>query len=394
MRVGILGGGQLGCMLAESLLTLGAQVRFFEPSPLAPALARYAGTTCAPFNDTTALSAFFSACDVVTYESENVPLEPLRALGELGQKLRPGLDVLRISQDRAEEKTFFTKNRLPCARTLILDKIGDLPAAASDMGFPFVLKTARGGYDGKGQWKVRGLAELGGLAPLRQGAPGRFVIEELVDLRAEVSVIVGRKPTAQGDAVSLFPVFENHHHDHILDLTQIPAHLSERQRALLCALAIKTARDLDLEGLLTIEFFLSDRPGAGTSVESDGLHIRINELAPRPHNSGHLTRKACTISQFDQLARLLVGLPPATPHLHEGGWAMAQLLGKVWGSRKHLDLSTLVDHPAVVEVMDYGKTEVRPARKMGHLIAMGANADEAVDFALRARHQLTGSLLS
>ena len=392
MRVGILGGGQLGCMLADSLHALGARIAFYEPAAAAPAHARFADATCAPFEDSAALAAFFDRCDAVTYESENVPTAPLEALGPRAtDKLRPGLHVLRVVQDRVEEKAFFARSGLPCADTRALATIAELPGVASEIGFPFLVKTAQGGYDGKGQWRVDGLADLGALPPLRAGAPGRFVVEEIVDLVAECSVIVARSTVGGHERVEVFPVFENRHRKHILDLTLLPAGLTARQQALATALAVETARALDATGLLTVELFLARSPGRAAPCEADGLHLRLNELAPRPHNSGHVTRRACTVSQFDQLARMLVGLPPAPVATHPGGWAMAQLLGAVWGDRPALDLAPWAAHPDVVEIMDYGKAEPRPDRKMGHLIAAGPTAEAAEEAALRLREALSGS---
>lgn len=391
MRVGILGGGQLGCMLADSLHALGASVAFYEPAAAAPAHHRFSDTTCAPFGDPDALASFFERCDAVTYESENVPTAPLQALpGRAIDKLRPGLHVLRVVQDRVEEKAFFARCGLPCADTRALASIAELPSVASEVGFPFILKTAQGGYDGKGQWRVDGLAALGALPPLRAGAPGRFVVEEVVDLAAECSVIVARAIVDGAEHIQVFPTFENRHQRHILDVTLLPAALTPRQQALATALAVRAARELDATGLLTVELFLARTPGRGAPAEADGLHLRLNELAPRPHNSGHVTRRACSLSQFDQLARVLIGLPPAPVSTHPGGWAMAQLLGEVWGDRPSLDLSAWAAHPAVVELMDYGKTEPRPDRKMGHLIAAGDSAQAAAEAALALRGALAG----
>lgn len=390
-RVGILGGGQLGCMLADSLHALGAQVAFYEPDPSAPARSRFADTVSAPWTDSPALAAFFDRCDAVTYESENIPIEPLLQLTDAATaKLCPGLNVLRIVQDRVEEKAFFQRHDLPCAHTLALSEIGELPSAAAQVGFPFILKTARGGYDGKGQWRVNGLGDLGALTPLRESAPGRFVVEEVVDLLGEISVIVARTVDHGDERVQVFPVFANDHVHHVLDLTTVPADLTELQRGLASALAVRAARAIDLRGLLTVELFLARSPGRGSAALADGVHLRLNEMAPRPHNSGHVTRRACTISQFDQLARMLVGLPPEQPHLHPGGWAMAQLLGEVWGDRADLDLAPWASHPGVVEIMDYGKVQVRPARKMGHLIATAPTTAQAQALALACRDDLRG----
>lgn len=387
MRVGVLGGGQLGLMLADSVIRLGHDIEMYEPTPGASCERRLTAVTNAPWEDLEQLGAWFDRCDVVTYESENIPAEPLRALGPRAtDKLRPGLHVLEVVQDRVKEKRFCTRAGLPCADYRVLEDIRELPSVAADFGFPFILKTATGGYDGKGQFRVEGLRDLGELAPLRNHAPGRWVVEEIVDIVVEVSCIVARQRTADGDRVQTFPIFENDHRDHILDVTVLPARITEAQAVAARDVAIEAARQLDAEGLITVEFFFVREAGRAAGLEVDGLHLRVNEFAPRTHNSGHVSRKACTLSQFDQLARLLVGLEPGVPRTLPGGWAMAQMLGEIWEAQDRtgpLDLSAWSHHPDVLEVFDYGKTAVRTQRKMGHLIAHGLDADGA-DGAARA----------
>lgn len=392
MRIGILGGGQLGVMLAESLHALGADAEFYVDSADCPAGRRLANLTVAPFDDVQALAAFFERCHTVTYESENIPTAPLYALAEAHQaKLRPGIHVLEIVQDRVEEKRFCKRVGLPTADFRALEHIEQLPEVAAEIGFPFILKTAKGGYDGKGQWRIEGLRDLGELAPLRARADGRWVVEEIVDLVKEVSCVVARQRTDDGDRIQVFPVFENDHRNHILDVTLVPARITEAQAQVVMGLAIEAARQLDVEGLLTTEFFVARSAGHGGSGEVDGLHIRVNEFAPRTHNSGHVTRRSCSVSQFDQLARLLIGLAPGKPVAHDGGFAMVQLLGEVWEAQSRddaLDLSVLVDHPAVLEVNQYGKAGVRRTRKMGHAIATGENALAAMAAGLAFRGAL------
>lgn len=388
VRIGILGGGQLGLMLAESVYALNADVAVYEPGAGSPASRRLADVTTAPWDDIESLTGFFARCDVVTYESENIPAGPLRALPPAEQdKLWPGIHVLEVVQDRVKEKTFCQRAGLPTAAFAALEDISLLPEAAAEIGFPFILKTAQGGYDGKGQWRVEGLRDLASLAPLRDHAPGRFVVEEVVDLVIEVSVIVGRRRLPGGeDELVAFPVFENDHRNHILDVSVVPARITPDQAAAATGLAAHAARELDVEGLLTTELFLVRTPGKGKAAEVDGLHLRINEFAPRTHNSGHVSRAACTVSQFDQLARLLCGMAPIEPVLYPGGWAMGQLLGEVWeaqGREGMLHLGAWPAHPGVVEVYQYGKTAVRTQRKMGHFIARGDDAS-AADRAARA----------
>lgn len=377
MKVGILGGGQLGLMLAESVHRLNGDVAFFEPGIDSPAEQRCREVTVAQWDNELALARFFDACDVVTYESENIPTAPLRKLpGRLLKKLRPGVDVLEVVQDRVNEKRFCVTHGLPVARHAALASIQDLPNAAEEFGYPFILKTAQGGYDGKGQWRIVDPGDLDTLVPLVQGAPGRFVLEEILQLELEISVVVARSISSDGSVtIEAFPVFENDHREHILDISVVPARVASHLADEAVALAKKAAEALEVVGLLTTEFFV-----VGMGEEQ---RLLVNEFAPRTHNSGHLTRRACTLSQFDQLARVLIGLPAATPYTFPGGWAMAQLLGSIWeaqGREGMLDLSRVdLGEHHVAEIYDYGKKAVRSKRKMGHIIAYGPDATTAID---------------
>ncbi len=374
--VGILGGGQLGLMLAESLRKLSTGVVVIEPDADAPCAARLAGVVRRPLDDAAALRDVFARCDVATYDSENLPSEPL---APHAAKLAPSLHVLRVSQDRALEKAFLAERRFPLAASRVVAPGEDVRAAARAFGLPCIAKSVRGGYDGKGQHRLATEADL---AALPDAAPGGFVLEEVVALEAEVSCIVARAP----DGVDFpFPVFENLHAHHILDLTVLPARvdaglLDEARR-----LALAIARALEVVGLLTVEFFV----GAGRDGQR---RLYVNELAPRVHNSGHVTRQACTMSQFDALARILSGVPLTPPELHPGGWCMGQLLGDLWLAQGRgggpLDLSAWRDFPEVVDVYLYGKREARPKRKMGHFVVHAQSADAAVAKAVAFREAL------
>jgi 5-(carboxyamino)imidazole ribonucleotide synthase len=386
--VGILGGGQLGAMLAPALQDLGADVHVYDPDPNAPALRRAARAVSGSWRDVPRLQEFFDACDVVTYEFENVETEGLAVLGGLG-KLSPSLDVLRTTQNRILEKEFIRSRGLPHA-AFVYGRIADeLPAAARDFGFPAILKTARGGYDGKGQWKLGSSAEADALL----GTPARaaldaagWVLEEPVDIVLEVSAIVARE--RNGDEV-VFPLFENEHRDHVLDVTLVPARLPADLEAEAKSVALSAARALGVTGLLTTELFV------GRSSRSSRGEVRIftNEFAPRPHNSGHVTRKACTFSQFEALARILVAVPLVPPRLvSAGAFCMANLLGEVWeaqGTSETLDLAAWEGNPDLLEVVLYGKAGVATKRKMGHLTVRGGDADEAIYLARALREAIS-----
>ncbi len=385
--VGILGGGQLGAMLAPALQDLGADVHVFDPDPNAPALRRAARAVSGSWRDVPRLQAFFDACDVVTYEFENVESEGLARLEGLG-KLCPSLDVLRTTQNRVLEKEFLRAHGLPHVAFVDGREAGELPAAARGFGFPAVLKTARGGYDGKGQWKLASAAELDALleTPARAALDASgWVLEEPIDIVLEASAIVARE--RNGDEV-VFPLFENEHRDHILDVTVVPARLTDDLEAEAKSVALAAARALGVTGLLTTELFV------GRSARSRPGDVRVftNEFAPRPHNSGHVTRKACTCSQFEALARILTGVPLVPPRLvSAGAFCMANLLGEVWeaqGAPSALDLSAWEGNPDLLEVVLYGKRDVATKRKMGHLTVRGAGPEEAIAAARAAREAI------
>jgi 5-(carboxyamino)imidazole ribonucleotide synthase len=365
-RIGILGGGQLGLMLSESLFHLGADVTVLEKDPDAPCARRLAGVMKKAYDDAKGLEELFSKCDAVTFDSENVPSAPLEPFAG---KLKPGLEVLRTSQHRALEKKFLADHGFPTVRHAAVAPGEDIGAAAARFGFPCIVKTVLGGYDGKGQRVLLGPAsDLGG---------GPAVLEEKLELQGEISCIVARGAGEE----QCFEVFENLHTEHILDFTLLPARVDLKLQAEAKRLALEIARALNVEGLLTVEFF----------VGKDRLYV--NELAPRTHNSGHVTRKACSASQFDALARILVGLPPPRPSLNPGCWVMGQLLGDVWLAQGlkggPLNLSALRDFPDVVEVYTYGKRDARTKRKMGHFVARA----ETVEKALQRAQAFRGALL-
>ena len=386
--VGILGGGQLGAMLAPALQDLGADVHVFDPDPLAPALRRAARAVSAPWRDAARLQEFFDACDVVTYEFENVETEGLAGLSGL-EKLVPSLSVLRTTQDRALEKEFLRAHRLPQVAFADGKGTDDLRAAADAFGFPAILKTARGGYDGKGQWRLASPPDLDALlaTPARAALDaGGWVLEEPIDIVLETSAIVARE--RNGDEV-VFPLFENEHRDHVLDVTVVPARLPEELEAEAKSVALAAARALGVHGLLTTELFV----GRSARTRSGEVRVFTNEFAPRPHNSGHVTRKACTCSQFEALARILLGVPLVPPRLvSAGAFCMANLLGEVWeaqGASGDLDLAAWEASPDLLEVVLYGKRGVATKRKMGHLTAWGADPDEAVAAARAFREALS-----
>ncbi len=375
--VGILGGGQLGVMLGESLLHLNCEVVVLDPDVESPALARLPHVVTARYDAADALAVLFERCDVVTFDSENIPFGPLLPHAA---KLVPSVQALATSQDRAKEKAFLQSSGFPHVEYRVVPPGEELGAAARAFGFPCIAKSGLGGYDGKGQYRLERAEDL---ASLPAAAHGGWVLEELLTLHTELSCIVAR----DGRGAELcFPVFENLHTAHVLDLTVVPARVAPSLEEEARALAVQVARALDVVGLLTVEFFLADgRAGK--------RRLYVNELAPRTHNSGHVTRQACTLSQFDALARILCGVPLAPPRLHPGAWCMGNLLGDVWLAQQRtggaLDLAAWGRFPDVVDVFLYGKHQARPGRKMGHFVVRADTPERAMERARAFRAALS-----
>jgi len=373
MRVGILGGGQLGSMLAESVLRLGATPIVYDPDPAAPARRRVPEVVAASFDDRGALAAFFSRCDVVTYEREDLPVDALREAAA-DTRFIPDLRVLAVAQDRALEKSFLARNELECVRHVVVAPEEDLAEASVGFGLPAIAKTTRGGYDGKGQFMIRHPRDARAAQLEFPGAA--WVLEEPVDIVAEASCIVARSESEE----AVFPVAENLHRDHILDRSLVPDRLPAALSGRMRDLALSAARRLDARGLLAVEFFVARQAGADPH-DPGSWRVLLNEIAPRPHNSGHVLSRACTFGQFDALARILVGAPLGQPALLPGRFCMGNLLGDVWlaqGRDGELDFTAWQDFPEVVEVNIYGKSHPERRRKMGHSVVMAPTSEEAL----------------
>jgi 5-(carboxyamino)imidazole ribonucleotide synthase len=365
--IGVLGGGQLGRMLAQAVKRLGGRIHVYEPQANCPAGAVADLEVNAPYEDLTALSAFARGCEVVTYEFENVPAAPLRAIEPL-TKLRPHWRVLETTQNRSREKNWLKQNGFPHARFAEVAADGDLPAGIRAVGVPCVVKTADFGYDGKGQLKVMTEADVAAAGQRFRGQP--VVIEQFIDFSCEVSAVVAR--SANGE-VAVFPVAENIHTNHILDFSIVPARVPPAVGAAAEAMARRVAAQIDLVGVLGVEFFVT-RTG----------EVLINELAPRTHNSGHYTLDACATSQFEQQARAICGLPLG-PTALTSPVVMLNLLGDLW-SKGEPRWRLLHGDPAA-RLHLYGKAEARPGRKMGHLNVLAADVEAALLKARQLKHQ-------
>jgi 5-(carboxyamino)imidazole ribonucleotide synthase len=342
--IGIVGNGQLGRMSAVAAARLGFRVHVFGPGPDSPAAQVAARATVAAHDDVAALRRFAAEVDVVTFEFENVPAAGLEALAER-VPVRPSPSVLRISQDRLLEKRFLQSAGVRVAPWAAIGSEAELADAVARLGLPAVLKTTRLGYDGKGQAVLR---SEGDLAPaLARLNPKPLVLETFVDFACELSVVVARG--ADGTTAA-FDTVENRHHDHILHATFAPARIDPAIAAEARAAAIRVAEAIGLVGVLCVEFFL-DRDG----------RVLANEIAPRPHNSGHWTIEACIASQFEQHIRAVAGLPLGDPRRHADA-VMVNLIGPEDMAR----WPDIIATPGLI-AHHYGKAEARAGRKLGHV---------------------------
>ena len=366
--LGVLGGGQLGRMFAIAARRLGYRIHIFCPeadSPAAPVADR---TFVAPYEDLDPVRAFARTVDVVTFEFENVPSATSDACSEV-VPVRPAGRVLHITQQRLREKGFLRDHGFPVTPFRAIHSLEDLVSATRELGLPGVLKTASFGYDGKGQRTLRSATELSEAFTGLGGTEG--IYEAFVDFAQEVSVVGAR--TVEGQFAA-FPVFENVHAHHILDVTVSPARITPELEAAARELSRGILEALDVVGLLTVELF----------VTRDGRLI-VNELAPRTHNSGHLSLDACITCQFEQQVRAVCGLPLGSTELKQPA-AMANLLGDVWnGGPPRWDQA--LSNPRL-KLHLYGKASPRPGRKMGHITATANSAEAAIEAVRQARSSL------
>jgi 5-(carboxyamino)imidazole ribonucleotide synthase len=357
--LGILGGGQLGRMFVVAAKTMGYRVTVLDPDPLAPAASFADVHLCADFSDAEALAQMARTCAAITTEFENVDADAMRRLAQ-STRVSPSGDCVAIAQDRIAEKSWINMAGLPTTAYLAIEQQADLDTDLSAY-LPGILKTARLGYDGKGQRRVSHPADV--CAAFVDMGSQACVLEKMLDLKLEVSAVVARTSHAQ---IEVFPVAENHHAEGILDVSIVPARidaaLADKARAMAC----KLAEALDYVGVLTVEFFV---------LQDDSLVI--NEIAPRPHNSGHYTLDACINDQFQQQVRTLCGLMPGRPDLLSP-CVMANILGDIWPEGGEPDWAVLMEAPNA-HLHLYGKQDARPGRKMGHFTVLSSCADEALE---------------
>ena len=366
--LGVLGSGQLGRMFTIAARRMGYRVHTFSPDEDTPTGQVADVEVAAAYDDLTALRAFAGQVAVVTFEFENVPAEVVDAI-EAVTPVRPSGAALHTAQQRAREKTFLADHGFPTApfaRAVTLDELWD---AVARVGTPAVIKTAAFGYDGKGQHKVTTPADIEHIwtAIGHQEA----VVEKFISLQTEISIVAAR---GLDGAIVEYPAFENRHRNHILDLTTAPAAIPAAVAQQAAEITRAILEELQYVGVLCVEFFVS----------TDG-ELLVNELAPRPHNSGHLTFDAAVTSQFEQQVRAICGLPLGSTDLLRPA-AMANLLGELW-SEGEPNWAAACTFPEV-KLHLYGKSEPRAGRKMGHLTAMGRTAQDAQDRVIAARDAL------
>lgn len=343
--IGILGGGQLGRMLALAAARLGLRTHIYCPDANSPAFEVTPHKTVAAYDDAQALAAFAAAVDVVTYEFENVPAETARII-EAIKPLRPGSKALAVSQDRLEEKGFISARNITVADYRAVHSLDDLKAALAELGLPAVLKTTRLGYDGKGQRVIRALEEAE--AAFAALEPKPLVLEAFVPFQKEISVIVARN--VAGEVRSYDPA-ENVHENHILKTSTVPAEIGQglERHAAMAAKALVVA--LGYVGVMGIEFFVVEKDGKQSLV--------VNEIAPRVHNSGHWTEAVCVTDQFEQHIRAIAGWP-----LGDTGRLADVVMENLIGDEV---LAIPGQLTADMRPHLYGKTDVRAGRKMGHV---------------------------
>lgn len=367
--LGMLGGGQLGRMFTIAARTMGYEVVVLDPDKGSPAGKLASRHLCADYSDQTALDEIATSCDAITTEFENVPASTLEALAK-SCPVRPGAQAVTITQDRIHEKNFLRDNGFPTAPFAVIHSLDDLKSAIDEIGTPAILKVSRFGYDGKGQFSIKAQSDADkGWENLKGEA---CVLEQRMPLDIEVSVVMARG--LEGE-VTTYPVAENIHEEGILDVSVVPARIDKELETKVTDMAKQIATVLDYVGVMAVEFFISNG------------ELLVNEIAPRPHNSGHYTLDACVTDQFEQQVRAVCGLPLGDTRLLSPV-VMINMLGDIWHGGNAPKWQKLLDHPNV-KLHLYGKHVARPGRKMGHFNVLASNIDDALNLANELKDQLS-----
>lgn len=366
--IGMLGGGQLGRMFTMAARSMGYEVIVLDPDTDSPAGKLATDHVCANYSDQTALDYMAKTCDVVTTEFENVPASTLEALAA-SCPVRPGAQAVTITQDRIHEKTFLRDNGFPTAPFAVIRDKSDLIPGLEAVQAPAILKVSRFGYDGKGQYAIDSASNLDDAWQALQG--NESVLEQRVPLDLEVSVVLARGIDGQ---IITYPVAENVHQDGILDVSMVPARIDSSVTKQVISMATRIATALDYIGVMAVEFFISNGK------------LLVNEIAPRPHNSGHYTLDATVTSQFEQQVRAVCGLSLGESRLLSPV-VMVNLIGDLWQENTPPAWDALLSH-ANAKLHLYGKREARPGRKMGHYNVLATELEEAITLAAEIKSQL------
>jgi 5-(carboxyamino)imidazole ribonucleotide synthase len=373
--LGVLGGGQLGAMFTMAACRLGYRVAVWDPDPEAPAHRIATHSFPAPFTDPHSLTRFADLVSVVTYEWENIPADLCRAL-EQRKPVRPSSAVLSVIQDRLEQKRFLASKGFPVPSFVGITAPDQLSATVRQVGYPALCKTAMSGYDGKGQWRISQESDVRGIegAVSESVRPGmRWIVESLIPFERELSILVVRGVDGQS---CTYPMVENEHEEGILRTTKVPAPGSSTVAERAATLACQVVDRLEGVGVFCLELF-----------QLPSGELLINEIAPRPHNSGHYTLDACSVSQFEQQVRAICGMPLGEVRLLSPA-VMVNLIGDDAAIlTKGAGYRTLLDVPGAVLHL-YGKREIRPRRKMGHVTFLGEPLSLVLDHATRFRDGL------
>ncbi len=369
--LGMLGGGQLGRFFVIAAHEMGYKVTVLDPDKNSPAGKIADVHLCAAFDDANALNTLASTCQAISTEFENVPAASLKTLAET-VTVRPSAASVAIAQHRVSEKNFLRGAGLPVAPFVVIDSVEDLPHDSSDI-YPAILKVARFGYDGKGQARVKNNLEA--QQAFIQFGGEECVLEKMLDLDYEVSVVLARDVAGN---IAAFPTAENSHLNGILDMTTVPARsvtnsgqaINQQAQQLAATLAEK----LNYVGVLGVEFFVCN--GA----------LLVNEIAPRPHNSGHYTIDACVTNQFEQQVRIMAGLPLGDARLHSNA-VMVNLLGDIWQNNVEPAWDSALTNPGL-KMHSYRKHQARAGRKMGHFTLIGEDKEVLIKAALNIRSEL------
>lgn len=379
--IGILGGGQLGRMLALEARRLGYRVGVLDPSEHGPAAQVSDFSIQGAFADHEAALNLARKADVVTFETELIPSPVLEAIESI-TRCRPSSTVLRLIHDRETQRRFLERHGIPQPQFASITQPDSFASQAGLVGFPAILKTSRSGYDGKGQARVATQNELADAWKRLRQVPA--VLEAEIPFTKELSAILARSETGN---IQHYPIAENVHRRHILHTTRVPAHIDQSVQDRAQDIAAAIAEALNYCGLMAVEFFL-----LGTDT------LLVNEVAPRPHNSGHFTFGACATSQFEQHVRAICGLPLGDPALLSPA-VMVNLLGDLWHAGHPPDWAPVWNHPQA-HLHLYGKAAPAPGRKMGHILLLHPDTETALTMAdriiadLSLQHEASGSSLS